>query len=62
MVRKRQLLRIKDCKAMAGEPVTTQHKPVVFVVWMKTRMEIKRRGRKVIRWGKCRGNVVERRG
>ena len=26
---------VKDCKALAGEYVTTQHKPVVFEVRMK---------------------------
>ena len=29
IVRKQQLWKIKDCKAVAGELVTTQHKPVV---------------------------------
>ena len=43
---------------MAGVRVTTQHKLVVFVVWMKKRREVKSRGRKIIRWGECRGNVV----
>ena len=35
MVRKRQLWRVKDCKAVAGEHVTNQHKLVMFMVWMK---------------------------
>ena len=43
---------------MVGEHVTTQHKPVVFVVRMEKRREIKSRSRKIIRWVKCRGNVV----
>ena len=29
-----QVWKIKDCKAEVGEHVTTQHKPVVFVVHM----------------------------
>ena len=31
IVRKQQLWKIKDCKAVAGEYATPQHKPVVFV-------------------------------
>ena len=32
VVRRQQLCRIKYCKAISGEYVTTQHKPVVFMV------------------------------
>ena len=35
VVRKQQLRRVKDCKALAGEYVTPQHKPFVFEVRMK---------------------------
>ena len=35
LIRKEQLWKIKDGKAIAGEHTTTQHKPVVFVVRMK---------------------------
>ena len=35
VVRQQQLRRVKDCKALVGEYVTTQHKPVVFEVRMK---------------------------
>ena len=35
VVRKQQLRRVKDCKALAGEHVTPQHTPVVFEVRMK---------------------------
>ena len=35
VVRQQQLRRVKDCKALAGEYVITQHKPVVFEVRMK---------------------------
>ena len=30
-----------DCKAVAGEHVTTQHKPVVFVVRMQKKKQIR---------------------
>ena len=54
--------RFKDCKAVVGEHVTTKHKPVVFVVRMEKRREVKSRGRKIIKWGKCtieEASVVE---
>ena len=35
MVRQQQLRRVNDCKALTGEYVTTQHKPVVVEVRMK---------------------------
>ena len=35
VVRQQQLRRVKDCKALVGEYVTTQHKPVAFEVRMK---------------------------
>ena len=35
VVRQQQLGRVKDCKALAGEYVTTQHKPVLCEVRMK---------------------------
>ena len=35
IVRKQQLWKIKDCKAVPGEYVTPQHQPVVFVVRMQ---------------------------
>ena len=34
LIRKQQLWRMKDCKVIAGEHITTQHKPVVLVVRM----------------------------
>ena len=43
---------------MAGEHVTTQHKPVVFVFAHEKRREVKSRDRKTIRCGKCRDNVA----
>ena len=41
IVRKQQLWKIKDCKAVAGEHVTTQYKPVVFVVRMQKKKQTK---------------------
>ena len=35
VVRQQQLRRVKDCKALASEYVTTQRKPVVFEVRVK---------------------------
>ena len=50
VVRQQQLRRVKDCKALAGECVTTQHKPVVFEVRMKTWKETRTMGPKNIMW------------
>ena len=36
--------RVKDCKAVMGEHVATPHTPVVFVIWMKKRREVKSTG------------------
>ena len=36
VVRQQHIRRVKDCKALAGEYVTTQHKPVVIEVRTKT--------------------------
>ena len=48
VVRKQQLWRAKDYKSVVGEHTTTQHKPLVFVLWMEKRREVKSRGRKII--------------
>ena len=53
LIRKQELWRIKDCKAIAGEHITTQHKPVVFVVRMKRTKPNKIVGRKTIMWWQC---------
>ena len=58
LVRKEQLWKIKDGKAIAGEHTTTQHKPVVFVVRMKRTKPNKIVGRKTIKWWKCRDGVA----
>ena len=53
VVRQQQLGRVKDCKAFAGEYVTTQHKPVVFEIHMKKWKEKRTMGPKNIKWWKC---------
>ena len=58
LIRKEQLWKIKDGKAIAGEHTTTQHKPVVFVVRMKRTKPNKIVGRKTIKWWKCRDGVA----
>ena len=51
--------RIKNCKAVAGEHVTIQHKPAVFVVYLKKRREVKSWDRKMIKLEKCRDNATK---
>ena len=59
LVRKGQLWRVKDCKVIAGEHVTTQHKPLVFVIRLQRRKTRRVVGQKVIRWWKCKDEVAE---
>ena len=58
MVRQQQLGRVKVCKALAGEYVTTQHKPVVFEVCMKKCKEKRTMGPKNIKWWKFKDDMM----
>ena len=59
VVRRQQLCRIKYCKAIAGEYVTMQHKPVVFIVRMKMTRKSRTQGRKTIKWWKCTEGMID---
>ncbi len=59
VVRRQQLCRIKYCKAIAWEYVTTQHKPVVFIVRMQKTRKIRMQGRKTIKWWKCTEGMID---
>ena len=58
VVRQQQLRRVKDCKALAREYVTTQHKPIVFEVRMKKWKEKRTMGPKNIKWWKCKDEMM----
>ena len=58
VVRQEQLRRVNDCKAVAGEYVTTQHKPVVFEVHMKKCKEKRTMGPTNIKWLKCKDEMM----
>ena len=58
VVRQQQLRGVNDCKALAGEYVTTQHKPVVFEVRMKKWKEKRTMGPKNIKWWKCKDEMM----
>ena len=58
VVRKQHLRRVKDCKALAGEYVITQHKPVVFEVRMKKWKEKRAMGPNNIKWWKCKDEMM----
>ena len=58
MVRQQQLRKVKDCSALAGEYVTTQHKPVVFEVRMKKWKDKRTLGPKNIKWWKCKDEMM----
>ena len=49
---------MKDCKALAGEYVTTQHRPVVFEVRMKKWKEKRTMGPNIIKWWKCKDEMM----
>ena len=59
VVRRQQLCRIKHFKAIAGEYVTTQHKPVVFIVRMQNTRKRRMQGRKTIKWWKCTEAMID---
>ena len=44
VVRKQQLRKVNDCKVLARECVTTQHKPIVFEVRMNKWKEKRTKG------------------
>ena len=48
----------KDCKALAGEYVIIQHKPVVFEVRMKKLKEKRTMVPKHIKWWMCKGDLM----
>ena len=58
MERQQQLRRAKDCKALAGVFVTTQHKSVVFDVCMKKWKEKRTLRPKNIKWRKCKNDMM----
>ena len=58
IVQKQQLWKIKDCKDVAGEHVTTQNKPVVFVVCMQKKKQTKTVGRRTVKWWRCKDDVA----
>ena len=58
VVRQQHLRREKYCKALAGEYVTTQHKPVVFEVRMKKWKEKRTMGPKNIKGRKCKDDMM----
>ena len=49
---------MKDCKALAGEYVTTQHKLDVIEVRMKKWKEKRAMGPKNIKWWKCKDEMM----
>ena len=59
VVRRQQLWKVKDCKAIAGEHITTQHKPVICTVRVQKRTRKKMKYRRSIRWWKCKDDVRE---
>ena len=59
VVRRHQLCRIKYRKAIAGEYVTTHHKPVVFIVGMQKMRRSRMQARTTIKWWKCTEGMID---
>ena len=59
VMKQNQKWRVKDCKVLAGEHVTTQHKPQLWTLKYSERQDQKRIGRRVIRWWRCTGKSQE---
>ena len=58
VVWQQQLRRVKHCKALAGEYVTTQQEPVVFEVRVKKWKERRTLGPNNIKWWKCKDKMM----
>ena len=58
VVRQQQLRRVKDCNVLAGEYVTTQHKPVVFEAHMNKWKEKRTMGPNNIKRCKCKDDTM----
>ena len=59
VVRKDQLWRVKDCKIIAGEHVTTQHKLLVFVIRFQKRKAMRVKGvSRIMFWRGGSGSIT----
>ena len=58
LVPQQQLRRVSDCKALAGDYITTQNKPVVVEVRMKKWKEKMTIGPNHIKWWKCKDEMM----
>ena len=52
IVRRCQRNKVKDCKVLAGEHIKSQHKPLVYEMWIGKGKQRRRKQRQVIRWWK----------
>ena len=53
------IIKVRDCKVLAGEHITSQHKTLVYEMWIG-RDKQWRKQRQVIRWWKCEGEVMRK--
>ena len=58
-MRQQLLRRVNDCKALAGEYVTTQQKPVVFEVRVKKWKERRTMGPNNSNWWEGKDDMME---
>ena len=60
IVRSCQRNKVRDCNVLAGQHVTSQHKPLVYERWIRRDKQRRRKRRQVIRWWKCERAVMEK--
>ena len=60
IVRSCQRNRVRDCKVLAGEHITSQHKPLVYEMWIGRDKQRRRKQRQVIRLRKCEAEVMKK--
>ena len=58
VVRQQQLRRVNECKALAGEYVTAQHKPIVVEVRMKKWEQKRTMEPNNSKWWKCKDDLI----
>ena len=60
IVRSCQRNKVRDCKVLAGEHITSRHKPLVYDMRIGKDKQRRSKQRQVIWWWKCEGEVVKK--
>ena len=60
IVRSCQRNKVRNWNVLAGEHITSQHKPLVYEMWIGRSKQRRRKQRQVIRWWKYEREVMEK--